>query len=271
MHAKHKINHKQRQYDIFEQYHQAWGKLQLQKQEQLHTKWKMLNLNIYKTHITPNQPNFKEKFFIQTAKTNLTTTQNHSTSKIMKTRRNYWTIKCNHFTPRATWKKIRECALFNTTKIKCCLCLKEKLEIASYKGDNLLNKRWKLIISVDTKTSLPFYSMIGRPKSYIFLKIFLTVFQLKLPFSPIQLIFCIIWFSKQKSNSPKQRFHWRMLWVTFPVNTVQNWCHPIVWILLYILYYIILYYIIYIASQLCITILKKINIALQNHQICQNK
>ena len=214
MHAKHKINHKQRQYNIFEQYRQTWGKLQLQKQEQLHTKWKMLNLNIYNTHITPNQPNFKEKIFIQTAKTNLTTTQNHSTSKIMKTRRNYWTIKCNHFTPRATWKKIRECALFNTTKIKCCLYLKEKLEIASYKGDNLLNKRWKIIISVDTKTSLPFYSMIGRTKSYIFLKIFLTVFQLKLPFSPVQLIFCIIWFSKQKSNSPKQRFHWRMLWVT---------------------------------------------------------
>ena len=50
---------------------------------------KCLASNIYKTQITPNQPNFKDKFFIQTAKTNLTTTQNHSTSKIMKTRRNY--------------------------------------------------------------------------------------------------------------------------------------------------------------------------------------
>ena len=239
MHAKHKVNHNQEQYDIFEQYHQTWGKLQLHKQEKLHTRWKMLSLKHLQNtdHTKPAQlqrkifnTNCKNKSNNHTKSFNLENYENKA-----KLPKEYWSIKCNHFTPRATWKKIRECALYKTTKIKCCLYLKEKLEIDSYKGDNLLNKRWELIISVDTKTSLPFYSMIARTKSYIFLEIFLTVFQLKLPFWPIQLTFCI-WFSKQKSSSPKQQFHWRMLWVTYPVSTVQNWCHPIVWILLYILY-----------------------------------
>ena len=40
---------------------------------------------------------------------------------------------------------MRKCAPFNTTKRKCYLCLNENLEIASYKGDNLLNKISELI------------------------------------------------------------------------------------------------------------------------------
>ena len=56
-----------------------------------------------------------------------------------------WTIKRNHFTPIVIWRIIKKCAPFNTTKRKCYLCLNEKLEIASYKGDNLLNKRSELI------------------------------------------------------------------------------------------------------------------------------
>ena len=49
----------------------------------------------------------------------------------------YWTIKRNHLTPKVTC--IRKCAYFSTTKRKDYLCLDEKFEIASYKGDNLLN------------------------------------------------------------------------------------------------------------------------------------
>ena len=56
-----------------------------------------------------------------------------------------WTRKRSHFTPKVTWKLIRICAPFNKFKIKCYLCLHEKLEIASYKGNNLLNKRSKHI------------------------------------------------------------------------------------------------------------------------------
>ena len=50
-----------------------------------------------------------------------------------------------HLTPKVTWKLIRICAPFNKIKVKCYLCLSEKLEIASYKGNNLLNQRAKHI------------------------------------------------------------------------------------------------------------------------------
>ena len=42
---------------------------------------------------------------------------------------------------------------------------------------------------------------------------------------PAQLMFCIIWFSKQKSSSSKQQFHWRTLQEIFPVKTTWKWCH----------------------------------------------
>ena len=48
----------------------------------------------------------------------------------------HWTIKCIHFTPKVTWKIIRKCAPYNTTKKNVTLSV---FEIALYKGDNLLN------------------------------------------------------------------------------------------------------------------------------------
>ena len=42
-------------------------------------------------------------------------------------------------------KKLKNMHLsFNTTKTKCYLCFNENIEIASCKGDNLLNKRSEL-------------------------------------------------------------------------------------------------------------------------------
>ena len=57
----------------------------------------------------------------------------------------YWTIKRSNFTLIATKRITRKCAPFNTTKRKCYLCLNEWLGIASYKGDNLLNKSLEFI------------------------------------------------------------------------------------------------------------------------------
>ena len=88
---------------------------------------------IYEAQITSNQRNYKQKVYIETAETKqilntgLTTTQNHSTLNTMKTTENYLkntgTIKRNHFIPKVTWRIIRKCAPFNTTKRKCYLCL----------------------------------------------------------------------------------------------------------------------------------------------------
>ena len=108
---------------------------------------------IYEAQIMSNQPNFKQKVYIGTAETDFKQSFNNHTKSFnlehyendTELSKEYWAIKRNHFTPIVTWRIIRKCATFNTTKRKCYLCLNEKLEIASYKGDNLLNKRSELI------------------------------------------------------------------------------------------------------------------------------
>ena len=57
----------------------------------------------------------------------------------------YWGIKKNNFIPKVTWRILREYPPYNLSKRKCYLSLNEKLEINSYKGNNLLNKRSELI------------------------------------------------------------------------------------------------------------------------------
>ena len=56
-----------------------------------------------------------------------------------------WRIKRSNYTPQIEWKILRVCPPFNQASRRCSLCLNEKLEIALYTGDNLLNKRNELI------------------------------------------------------------------------------------------------------------------------------
>ena len=57
----------------------------------------------------------------------------------------YWEIKRNKFIPKVTSSIVRECPPYNLSKRKSYLCVNEKLEINSYKGNNLLNERSELI------------------------------------------------------------------------------------------------------------------------------
>ena len=57
----------------------------------------------------------------------------------------FWEIKECNGTPKITWKIIRICRSYNPNSKRCLLCLNEKYEIATYKGDNLLNKRTEII------------------------------------------------------------------------------------------------------------------------------
>ena len=57
----------------------------------------------------------------------------------------FWEIKKRGGTPKITWKIIRICRSYNPNSKRCLLCLNEKYEIATYKGDNLLNKRTEII------------------------------------------------------------------------------------------------------------------------------
>ena len=48
-------------------------------------------------------------------------------------------------TPEITWRTTRKCLPYNYNSRKCYLCLDEKLEIALYEGETLLNKKTELI------------------------------------------------------------------------------------------------------------------------------
>ena len=55
-------------------------------------------------------------------------------------------IKKRNGTSKITWKIIRICFSYDPNSKCCLLCLNEKYEIATYKEDNLLNKRTNEII-----------------------------------------------------------------------------------------------------------------------------
>ena len=57
-----------------------------------------------------------------------------------------WTIKNNNYTPNIIWEILRKHQTHNPNTKRCSLCLNEKLEIARYKWQNLLNK-WSEIIN----------------------------------------------------------------------------------------------------------------------------
>ena len=56
-----------------------------------------------------------------------------------------WQSKMKNYTPEITWRIIRKRLPYNYNIRKCYLCLNKKLEIALYEGENLVNKKMKLI------------------------------------------------------------------------------------------------------------------------------
>ena len=79
---------------------------------------------IYEAQITSNQRNYKQKIYIGTAETDFKHRFNNHTKSFnlehyendTELSKEYWTLKRNHFIPKVTWRKIRKCAPFNTTK-----------------------------------------------------------------------------------------------------------------------------------------------------------
>ena len=108
---------------------------------------------VYEGKITSNQPNYKEKIYFGIAETSFKQRFNNHTKSFnnqiyesnTELSKEYWKIKNNNFNPKIKWRIVRKCPPYNLSKRKCYLCLNEKLEIASYKGNNLLNKRSELV------------------------------------------------------------------------------------------------------------------------------
>ena len=56
-----------------------------------------------------------------------------------------WKIKDQGGEPIVTWRMIKHHPAYNPISKRSALCLSEKLHIAEYEGDNLLNKREEMI------------------------------------------------------------------------------------------------------------------------------
>ena len=65
---------------------------------------------------------------------------------------------------------MRKCLPYNYNSKKCHLCLNEKLEIALYEGENLLNKKTELISKCRHKTSSCYCVMILRTENDVICK-----------------------------------------------------------------------------------------------------
>ena len=100
-----------------------------------------------------NQPTYKEKKYFGIAEESFKgRLYNHNLSfrndlykNDTELSKELWQIKMKNYTPEITWRIIRKCLPYNYNSRKCDLCLNEKLEIALYKGQNLLNKKTELI------------------------------------------------------------------------------------------------------------------------------
>ena len=66
-------------------------------------------------------------------------------TKITELPKEFWEIKNHNAPPNITRKIIRICRAYNPNSKRCLLCLNEKYGIATYKEDNLSNKRTELI------------------------------------------------------------------------------------------------------------------------------
>lgn len=126
------------------------------KKEQCPVENKCLTKNIiYKATTNSNIPNYERKVYIGLAATTFKQRYaNHKKSfntakykKDTELSKEVWRIKDKNYTPLITWKIIRQCneLVPNSKAIKCNLCLAEKLEIAMYDNNNLLNTRSELI------------------------------------------------------------------------------------------------------------------------------
>ena len=56
-----------------------------------------------------------------------------------------WQMEKSGQTPVTTWKIVRQCSPYNPNSKRYNLCLNEKMEIATYRGSNLMNKKTELI------------------------------------------------------------------------------------------------------------------------------
>lgn len=108
---------------------------------------------VYQATVSSNKPDYKENIYFGLCETPFKSRYaNHRKSfNILKYRndtelsKEIWDLKDQNFTPSIKWKILKRCNPYNPTSKICNLCLYEKYQILTYKGENLLNKRNELV------------------------------------------------------------------------------------------------------------------------------
>ena len=99
------------------------------------------------------QKNFQRKFITayqkQNLKQDIRTIKNPSTKKSNKydtqLSNELWKIKAAKEEPVLVWKMLGQYQPYNVNTKRCLLCLNEKVQIAIYRGNNMMNKRTEII------------------------------------------------------------------------------------------------------------------------------
>ena len=113
----------------------------------------LVNNIIYKAVSTSTNPHYKEKIYFGAAETTfkLRYSNHQRSSKFLKYKTDtglsskVWQMKKSGQTPVITCKIIRRCSPYSPNSKRYYLCLNEKMEIATYRGNNLLAKKTELI------------------------------------------------------------------------------------------------------------------------------
>ena len=108
---------------------------------------------IYQGNINYDIARYKQKCYLGSCETtskdrfgNHKKSFNHAKHKYDKElSKEFWEIKKRNGKPKIAWKIIRICCSYNPNSKPWLLCLNEKYEIATYKGDNFTNKRTETI------------------------------------------------------------------------------------------------------------------------------
>ena len=107
----------------------------------------------YQANIDVDIAGYKHKCYLGSCKTTFKDRfENHEKSfnhvkheNDTKLSKEYQEFKKRNGTPKTALKIIRICCSYNPNRKRCLLCLNEKYKIATYGGDNLLNKRTEVI------------------------------------------------------------------------------------------------------------------------------
>ena len=108
---------------------------------------------IYKVVLTSTNRRYKEKIYFGLAETKfkLQYTNHPRSFKFLKDKTNTessnkeWRMKKSRQTPVIKWEIVRKCSSYKPNSKRCYLCLNEKLEIATYRENNLLNEKTELM------------------------------------------------------------------------------------------------------------------------------